>query len=222
MVRSLVLRMTILQTSDVTPIKGGSCRPCVEGQVHAAPFSGQSRPTNKLELVHIDLGGPLSALLGKAVHLVTVLEDSTELAVASPIHKKSDAGRVVQAWITQWELQTGTRVRRVRCHGAGELVSEAMQSYYGQRGTSLESTAAHTTHQNGKAESLNWTLVEHVRALLAESGLGPALRAEDLMSVVYTRTVRRQGTARPPHSNSSTVANLTSVSSASGSAPPTL
>lgn len=220
--RSVVLGMKILQTSDVTPSKGGSCRPCVEGQVHAAPFCGHSRPTNKLKLVHIDFGGPLSALLGKEVHLDTVLEDSTEWAVAAPIHRNSDAGRAVQAWITQWELQTGKCVQRVRCHGAGELVSRATKSYYGQRGIRLEPTTAHTPHQNGKAESLKWTLVERVRALLAESGLGPALSAEELMTVVYTRTVRRQGTARPPHSNSSTVANLSLVSSAFGSAPPTL
>jgi len=62
-----------------------------------------------------------------------------------------------------------------------------MRAFCARRGIRLEPSAAHNPQQNGKAERLNWTLMERVRSILAEAGLGEELWAEALMVVVYTR-----------------------------------
>ena len=187
LVSTLVRGMTALRSADVAPTEGAICQPCVKGRLHAAPFHPTVVNTSKLELVHTDLVGPFPPSLGKACHFVALLDDATELAVASPIRTKGDAGKAVQSWIAQLELQAGARVKRVRCDGAGELASTNMVDFYSRRGIRLEPTAAHTPQQNGKAERLNRTLVERLRCLMMEAALGPEFWAEALQTVIYTR-----------------------------------
>ena len=156
-------------------------------RLHSAPFHPTVVATNTLELVHTDLVGTFPPSFGKVCHFVTLLDDATELAVASPIRTKGDVKKAVESWISQLELQAGARVKRVRCDGAGELSSTDMLDFYSRRGIRLEPTAAHTPQQNGKAERLNWTLVENLRCLLMEAALGPDFWAEALQTVICTR-----------------------------------
>lgn len=186
-VSTLVDGMAPLRTTDVSSTEGVLCHPCVVKRMHAEPFHAKDAATTKLELIHMDLVGPLPASLGKTRHCVALLDVATGMAVASALKVKSDAGKAVQACINQLELQTGARVKRVRCDGAGELVSAEVQKFYSRRGIRLEPTAAHTPQQNGRAERLNRTLMERVRSILAEAGLGEELWAEALMAVMYTR-----------------------------------
>eukprot|EP00170_Pyropia_yezoensis_P005115 contig_20934_g5129 len=164
--------------------------------MHAESFRAKDAATGKLELVHMDLVGPLPDSLGKARHFVAVLDDATELVVVSTLKAKSEAGKV---WITQLELQAGARVKRVRCEGAGELISADMRAFHARRGIRLELTAAHTPQQNVKAERLNRTLMERVRSISAEAGLCEELWAEAFMAVVYTcnRAHTSDGKATP-------------------------
>lgn len=186
-VSTLVEGMAPLLMEDVSPSQGALCHPYVKGRMLAKPFQSKDVATTELELLHMDLVGPLSTSLGNSVHFVTVQDDATELVVASTIKTMSAAGPAVRAWIAQLELQSGARIKRVRCDGAGELVSAEMRQIYGQLGIRLEPTAAHTSQQNGKAERLIRTLMERVRSFLAEAGLRVELWAEALMAVIYAR-----------------------------------
>lgn len=186
-VSTLVDGIAPLRTSDVQPTEGVLCHPCVVGRMHAEPSQSSDAHTSKLKLIHMDLVGPLPASLGRALHFVAILDDYSELAVASTLKAKSDAGTAVQAWIRQLELQAGARVSRVRCDRAGELGFTEMRAFYARRGIRLEATAAHTPQQNGKAERLKRTLMERVHSVLAEAWLGKKLWAEALMAVIFTR-----------------------------------
>lgn len=198
-VSNLVKGMAPLQATYVASTEGALCHPCIVGRMHAEPFRAKDAATGKLELVHMDLVGPLPDSLGKARHIVAVLDDATELVVVSALNAKSEAGKVVQAWIAQLELQAGARVKRVRCEGAGELISAEMRASHARRWIRLELTAAHTPQQNVKAERLNLTLMERVRSMSAEAGLCEELWAEEFMAVVYTcnRAPTSDGKATP-------------------------
>lgn len=198
-VSNLVKGMAPLQATYVASSEGALCHPCIVGRMHAEPFRAKDAATGKLELVHMDLVGPLPDSLGKARHFVAVLDDATELVVVSALKAKSEAGKVVQAWIAQLELQAGARVKRVRCEGAGELISAEMRAFHARRGIRLELTAAHTPQQNVKAERLNRTLMERVRSISAEAGPCEELWAEAFMAVVYTcnRAPTSDGKATP-------------------------
>jgi len=181
--------MAPLRKIDVAAMEGALCHPCVVGRMQAEPFHTKDAATRKLELIHMDLSGTVPASLGNARQIVAVLDDATGLAVDSALKAKSEAGKAVQAWTNQLELQAGARVKRVRFDGAGELVSADMQEFYSRRGSRLELTAAHTPQQNGKSERLKRTLMERVRSILAEAELREELWAESLTAVVYTRSL---------------------------------
>lgn len=185
-VSGLVNGMGKLGTADVSAKTGLLCRPCVEGRMQATPFPASTTTTTTLELLHIDLVGPLPPSLWKAAHLVSIFDDATDLSVGTPLQRKADAGNAVEAWILQLERQTGRKVKRIRCDGAGELV-DATQEFYRSRGIRLEPTAAYSPQQNGKAERLNRTLMERVHAVMSESGMDHSLWAEAMLPAVFTR-----------------------------------
>jgi len=108
------------------------------------------------------------------------------MALASTLKTESEAGKAVQPWINQLELQAGAREKRVRCDRAVALVSAEMRGFCTRQGICLEKTAMHTPQQNGKAERLIRILMERVRFVLVEAGLDEQLRAEALIVVVYT------------------------------------
>jgi len=108
------------------------------------------------------------------------------MALASTLKTESEAGKAVQPWINQLELQAGARAKRVRCDRAVELVSAEMWGFCTRQGICLEKRAVHTPQQNGKTERLNRILMERVRFVLVEAGLDKQLWAEPLIVVVYT------------------------------------
>lgn len=197
-VSGLVNGMGKLGTADVSAKTGLLCRPCVEGRMQATLFPASTTTTSTLELLHIDLVGPLPPSLGKAAHFVSILDDATDLSVGTPLQRKADAASAVEAWILQLERQTGKKVKRIRCDGAGEL-GDATQDFYRSRSIRLEPTAAYSPQQNGKAEHLNRTLMERVRAVMAESGMGHSLWAEAMLTAVFTRnrSPSKDGRATP-------------------------
>jgi len=93
---TLVLGMDALRSADIGHALGAICHPCVLVRLHAATFHPTLDTTSTLELVQMDLVGPLPPPLGKACHIFTFLHDATELALALPSLAKSDAGQAVR------------------------------------------------------------------------------------------------------------------------------
>jgi len=94
---TIVLGMDSLRSADVGHALGAICHRCVLVRLHAATFHPTLDTTSTLELVHMDLVGPLPPSLGKECHFFTFLHDATELALAPPNLTKSDAGQAVRS-----------------------------------------------------------------------------------------------------------------------------
>jgi len=183
----LVTGMT-LQASEVKAVEGAPCVPCVEARMTHRPHDTDHTETVKLEKLHVDLFGPLDPSEGGVVHFMSALDDNTEMGFATPLKWKADAGRALQDWIKHLELQTGLKVKTLRCNGAGELVGRAdMQAFFKRTGLKVETSAPYTPQMNGKAERLNRTIVERLRAVLLEYRLDKALWAEILMALFFLR-----------------------------------
>ena len=96
--------------------KVAACEPCIMAKQHRQPFgSSASKSTKPLQLVHMDVCGPLQEpSLGGSRYLATFLDDYTKLSVVRPIAAKSDVAAVVQEVFQMLETQCGGRVRSVR------------------------------------------------------------------------------------------------------------
>lgn len=165
------------------------CEPCVLSKHCRAPFpTSESKTSAPLELVHMDLNGPLQEpSLGGALWVATFLDDASKLSVVRPIKRKADAAGVVKEVLEMLQNQVGKRVKRVRTDRGREYVNEELSSYFKERGIIHETTAPYTPQQNGAAERLNRTLMEKVRAMLQDAGLENELWAEAIVTANYIR-----------------------------------
>jgi hypothetical protein len=125
--------------------------------------------------------------LGGSRYLATFLDDYSKFSVVVPVSHKSDVAGVVKRTFTLLENQTGHRVKAVRTDRGGEYLNQSLAEYFASKGVAHQTTTPYTPEQNGKAERLNRTIVERVRAMLLESDLKPALWAEAAVVANYLR-----------------------------------
>ena len=146
------------------------CPECAASKQHRQQHTGSQQPAGELlERLHTDVMGPLPPSLpqlGDARYVVTVLDDWSGMCAVQPMGFKGDAGRVVQEVVQLWETSTGKRVKQLRSDRGGEYVSNAMQHWCAGKGIQQQLTPPYTPELNGKAERLNRTLMERVRAKL--------------------------------------------------------
>jgi len=127
--------------ADAKSVIGTVCVPCEDGKMVQSPSPRSSTATTKCELVHTDIGGPLTESLNCSLYFMTALEDSTGFITATPIKTNGMAPEVLKTRIKQLETLTGVKVKRVRHDGAKEYVTNDLKASYEDKGITSEMTA---------------------------------------------------------------------------------
>ena len=91
---------------------------------------------------------------------------------------KDEVFEVFLKWKKMVETQTDKKVKRLRTDNGGEFRSGPFQKFCEDEGIVRHFTVRHTPQQNGVAERMNRTLLEKVRCLLSNAGLGKEFWAE--------------------------------------------
>lgn len=167
------------------------CEPCIMAKHNKAPFGhSESKTTAPLELIHMDVCGPMQTTsLGGSKYVATFLDDYSRLSLVRPIARKSDVVREVKGVINMLENQSGKRAKRVRSDNGSEYVNHELASYFSNKGIIHETSVRYNPQQNGAAERLNRTLVEKVRAMLHDKALPAELWAEAYVTANTVRNV---------------------------------
>ena len=84
-------------------------------------------------------------------------------------------------------MQTGRKLKKLRIDGGGEFINKEFEKFLLDNGIQLEVTAPHSPSQNGIAERLNRTLVEHRWAMLHQHGLPHSLWKEAITYATYLK-----------------------------------
>lgn len=165
------------------------CETCVTSKQNRLPFpSSQSKTTRPLELVHMDVCGPMQeASLGGNKYVATFLDDYTKLSTVVPVPSKAEVIPAVKKTIILLENQSGQKLQAVRTDRGGEYLNNELKEFYAAKGIMHETTAPYTPEQNGKAERLNRTLMERVRAMLQDAKLPTKMWAEAIATASYIR-----------------------------------
>src|SRR5271156_7050161 len=82
--------------------------------------------------------------------------------------KKDEALAKFKLYKNFVETQTGHKLKKLRMDGGKEYVNKQFKNFILEFGMELEITAAHSPAQNGIAERLNRTIVEHARAMIIQ------------------------------------------------------
>jgi len=171
--------------ADVEHVVGTLCVPCVDGTMVQMPHARSSTKTTKCELVHTDVGGPLTESLSGSIYFITAREESTGFMTATPIKTKGMASRVLERRVKQLETLTGVHFKRVRHDSAEEYLTNDLKAWYEDKGITSEMKAPYKAQQNRKAERVNRTQMERVSAALLDARGNAELWAEALASVVH-------------------------------------
>jgi hypothetical protein len=175
-----------------------ACETCIMAKQTRLPFPSwpsdqpvnpeQSTDSAPLSLLHTDLMGPMPVpSVSGARYVLTVLDDATSLAIIALLEHKSEAASSIIDIINFQEKQTGKTVKAVQSDRGGEYLNTELSDYFKRKGIAHRLTAPYTPQQNGKAERLNRTLMERVRAMLHNTNLPAKLWAECVSTANHVR-----------------------------------
>jgi hypothetical protein len=159
------------------------CDACAEGKSHVLPFPAQaeSRAKHPLDLLHIDLMGPMEVnSVGGRRYAIVVVDDYSRYAWVRFVAKKSDTFLVFKNLLNELETQLSRCLKTLRSDCGGEFLSKEFITFLEKRGIRHELSVPEAKPQNGVAERMNRTLMERARTMLRASSLPKSFSAEAL------------------------------------------
>ncbi|KAJ3473669.1 hypothetical protein NLI96_g12886 [Meripilus lineatus] len=195
------------------------CDTCVQAKHTRDSFPQErSSPQAKAygERTHSDVWGKSQVkTLGGKEYFVTFTDDATDEAVVFLMSKKSDTFTKYKFYEAWAKTQRGAKgIKELQSDRGGEYSSNEFKEYLASNGTIQRLTAHDSPQQNGKAERLNRTLVEHTRAMLIDAELPKSLWGEALMHATFLRnrtTTRSTPGSTPFEKATGNKPNLASV-----------
>jgi len=166
------------------------CEPCVyeKAAMTPMPSAGGLRVTKRLQLVHSDLGGPMSEpSRGGALFFGTLTDDFSRWTDVVFLKKKSDLLSEYKKWLNKAQLHTGTKIKILRSDNGGEYVSNEFKALHDGNGTTHQTTVPDTPQQNGVAERLNRVLVEMACTMMRHKDVDQDLWADAMKTAVYIK-----------------------------------
>lgn len=165
------------------------CDTCsVSKHVHASfTPSPEQRAEAPLDLVHIDLIGPMQeeSLGGARYAFVAVDAYSRNIWVCGIKHKWQALEAIKQYDDEMSALHGGRHIKAIRSDNGGEFSSKAFKVWCSRSGILHTFTGPYSPQQNGLCERAGGTLVATTRCLLEESGLGRELWGEAIKTAAY-------------------------------------
>src|SRR5271155_870506 len=168
----------------------GVCEAHLEGKQHRQPsHQPATRATEPLELIHSDLYGPIDpTTYGGTNYYLLFTDDYTRMMHIYPLKNKSSAVVLekFREYKPEVEKQSGKVIKRLRTDGGGEY-EKWMEAHLKGSGIIHETTAPYSPDQNGVAERANRTIMERVKAIIADTKLDKRLWMEIADTVVYLK-----------------------------------
>ncbi|PNY05239.1 retrotransposon-related protein [Trifolium pratense] len=166
------------------------CGSCQKGKIAKSSFKPKntvstSRP---LELLHIDLFGPVStaSINGKKYGLV-IVDDYSRWTWVKFLRTKDDAYDEFSNFCTQIQNEKGTTILKVRSDHGGEFENEPFEMFCEKYGILHEFSSPRTPQQNGVVERKNRSLQEMARTVMHEMNLAKFLWAEAVNTTCYVQ-----------------------------------
>lgn len=160
--------------------KMNECDVCVLAKHCKKPFKkSESRADEILKLVHSDLCYVGDNSIGGAKYFVTFIDDHTRMIFIAFLKFKNQVPEAFRDFKAVVENQTGKKIKQLRNdNGRGEYVNAEFINLLKTAGIKPQFTVPHNPQQNGRAERVNRTILERVRCMLFDSGLGKEFWAE--------------------------------------------
>ncbi|BBH01653.1 hypothetical protein Prudu_011986, partial [Prunus dulcis] len=117
------------------------------------PKDQAQRASKVLELVHVDLCGPMrNESVARNRYFMLIIDDFTRMIWVYFLRNKSEAFYCFKKFKSMTELQTGHKVQCIRSDRGGEFLSTDFLEFCEANGIQRQLTMAYTPQQNGVVE----------------------------------------------------------------------
>jgi transposase InsO family protein len=163
------------------------CEPCLAGKMHANPFPSTGNVSTKpLELVHMDVKGPIPVLSHSGYkYWVIFIDDYGKFKTAIPMKNKSDTFQCFLQFKAWAENALDVKIKSLQDDKGGEFMSNEFTSYCDKNGIVRRHSTRNRPQQNGTAENANRVASDRITALLAEANLPMQFWAEALAALIH-------------------------------------
>jgi transposase InsO family protein len=157
------------------------------GKQHRTPLPHAAFRTEKpLELVHMDLCGPITpSTAGGKKYFLLLVDDHSRYMWLELIRTKDKALRFFKKVKALAETEHGSKLLAFRSDRDGEFNSTAFSDFCEENGVKHFTTAPYTPQQNGVVERRNQTVVEMARCLLKAMAVPGSFWGEAVKTAVY-------------------------------------
>lgn len=186
----------IAQTSSNNSVRGLpnlknqtlNCEPCKLSKTRRKSFKplGRVRSKKPLELLHMDLCGPLpDVAVGGFRYFLTITDDYSRKVTTYALKEKREVFKFFTSYQKRVERFLNCKILNVRTDNGLEFCSKEFEDFLEDQGIKMERTNTYTPEQNGVSERFNYTAVNAIKALLKDSGLKNGFWVEALFCFTY-------------------------------------
>ncbi|GJZ28589.1 retrovirus-related pol polyprotein from transposon TNT 1-94 [Tanacetum coccineum] len=145
------------------------CADCLVGKQARESFPKTSswRATQRLQLIHSDICGPISPQSSSEKrYVINFIDDFSRKCWSYFLTEKSQALETFKKFKVLVEKEAEVEIKCLRTDRGGEFNSGEFKLFCESHGIRRQLTAAYTPHQNGVAERKNRTILNMVRSML--------------------------------------------------------
>lgn len=136
-------------------------------RVSSLPQRITHRTTERLEIVHSDVCGPISTPTdGKNWYFVTFIDDYSRYGQVYFSRNKTELLGKFKEYKQEMEKFTVKNIKHLQTDNGTEYVNGNFQAYLKEHEIARCMSAPYTPHENGIAEWKNRTLMQKTRAML--------------------------------------------------------
>ncbi|GFT83621.1 retrovirus-related Pol polyprotein from transposon TNT 1-94 [Trichonephila clavipes] len=178
------------------------CIPCKLAKSKRVSFkkTGAVRSKRPLELLHMDLCGPMpTESQGGNKYFLSIIDDYSRKVTVFPIRNKSDGFHTFIRFQKRAERFLSKKVIAVRTDGGLEFCNKDMDNFLTEQGIKHEVTNSYTPEMNGLAERFNLTSLDGIKTLLNSSEVPHKFWGEALLCFTYAwnRICHKDGNKTP-------------------------
>ncbi|KAK2412918.1 hypothetical protein QL285_048063 [Trifolium repens] len=148
----------------------GKCSDCIvaKHKRDSIPKQARWRATEKLQLIHSDICGPINpSSNGGRRYFITFTDDFSRKTWVYIMKEKSEAFDIFKNFKALVENESRCKIQCLRTDRGGEYTSNDFNDFCVTQGIKRQLTAAYTPQQNGVSERKNRTLLNIVRSMLS-------------------------------------------------------
>nr|AAK82436.1 putative polyprotein [Oryza sativa Japonica Group] len=125
--------------------------------------------TRPLELLHMDLFGPIAYLsIGGNKYGLVIVDDFSRFTWVFFLHDKSETQTIFKKFARRAQNEFDLKIKNIRNDNGKEFKNTCIESFLDEEGIKHEFSAPYSSQQNGVAERKNRTLIEMARTMLDE------------------------------------------------------